>query len=399
MQIKYGAVNTDAHAQLDKDTWTNRMSKAKWGGAIPQLKPTADKKHYAVDWGEKDVYRWFINDEVVDLRSVCNCPTVMQDPKWGEAGAHRKYFPQRWADVPKKVYVPTERLKALDEDGIDAEVMFFNNPVQSGSALQHPDPAFELEVVQAYNDGVGEWRKFSDRFIPLTMLPYLSGIETTIEELERATKMGHRGPNMVPEPSHRKKELKHLADRYWDPLWAAAQDLEVPINWHGGGVQVGMDAWKGFTQNERQGFGGSGAATMNLTAAIFSGIMDRYPRLQWHVAEVGAGWVNYVVEGCDYEWEKRRLWEHGLPTRPSEIFQRNWYVSFWFEQQVHKQRFDIGMDRIMWLNDYPHSTAIYPESWEFIEKTLAGVPQEDRDQMLWKNADRLFKLGAVDARK
>jgi len=398
MKLKYGTINSDAHAQLDKDTWTNRMSKAKWGGAIPQLKPTQDKAHMAVDWGEKDVYRWFINDQVVDLRSVCNCPTVMQDAKWGEAGAHRKYFPQRWSDVPKKVYVPSERLKALDEDGIDAEVMFFNNPVQQGSALQHPDPAFELEVVQAFNDGVNDFKKFSDRFIPLSMLPYLGGIESTVAELERATKGGSRGPNMIPEPSHRHKDLKHFNDRYWDPLWAAAQDLEVPINWHGGGVQVGMESWKGFTQNERQGFGGSGAATMNLASAIFSGVMDRYPKLQWHVAEVGTGWINYVIEGCDFEWEKRRLWEHGMPTRPSETFKRNWHVSFWFEQAGQVQRFDRGIKNQMWLNDYPHSTSIYPESWDFIERTLSGVPQDERDQMLWKNAAELFKLDVVDAR-
>jgi predicted TIM-barrel fold metal-dependent hydrolase len=398
MKLKYGTINSDSHAQLDKDTWTNRMSKAKWGEAIPQLKPTSDKAHMAVDWGEKDVYRWFINDQVVDLRSVCNCPTVMQDPKWGEAGAHRKYFPQRWSDVPKKVYVPAERLKALDEDGVDGEVMFFNNPVQGGSALQHPNPAFELEVVQAYNDGVCDFKKFSDRFIPLSMLPYLGGIESSVAELERATKNGARGPNMLPQPSNTNKDLKHLNDRYWDPLWAAAQDLEVPINWHGGGARVGMESWKGFTQNERQGFGGSGGEAMSLASAIFSGIMDRYPKLQWHVAEVGTGWVNYVIEGCDFEWEKRRLWEHGMPTRPSEVFKRNWHVSFWFEQHGQVQRFDRGIHNQMWLSDYPHSTSIFPESWDFIEKTLSGVPQDERDQLLWKNAAELFKLDVVDAR-
>ena len=45
MELRYGLINTDAHAQLDKDNWLNRMSKAKWGDAIPQLRPTQDVKH------------------------------------------------------------------------------------------------------------------------------------------------------------------------------------------------------------------------------------------------------------------------------------------------------------------------------------------------------------------
>ena len=43
----------------------------------------------------------------------------------------RKTFPQRWDEVPSLVYDPAERLKALDDDGVDGEVLFPNDPVQS----------------------------------------------------------------------------------------------------------------------------------------------------------------------------------------------------------------------------------------------------------------------------
>ena len=132
MEIKHGLISSDSHAQLDRDNWLERMPK-KFGDSIPQVRETDDPKHMAVDWGEGTVERWFINGEVVGNRGVMNCPTAMQDPKWGEAGARRKYFPQRWSDAPITVYNPTERLKALDLDGVDAEVLFPTDPIQGAS--------------------------------------------------------------------------------------------------------------------------------------------------------------------------------------------------------------------------------------------------------------------------
>jgi predicted TIM-barrel fold metal-dependent hydrolase len=46
----------------------------------------------------------------------------------------------------------------------------------------------------------------------------------------------------------------------------------------------------------------------------------------------------------------------------------------------------------MWESDYPHSTSTYPESWTFVERTLQGVPQDERQQLLYGNAVRLYKL-------
>ena len=46
----------------------------------------------------------------------------------------------------------------------------------------------------------------------------------------------------------------------------------------------------------------------------------------------------------------------------------------------------------MWESDYPHSTSTYPESWKFVDRTLEGVPQGERDQLLYGNAMRVYKL-------
>jgi predicted TIM-barrel fold metal-dependent hydrolase len=388
MKIKYGLISCDSHAQLHKDTWTSRMSHERWGDKIPHLFETSDTKHMAVAL-DRPVQRWLVNGQVVGERGVVNCPTVMNDPM-------RKTFPQRWDEVPAKVYDPLTRLEALDSDGIDGEVLFPNDPVQGATFFQGDDPEFELASVQAYNDALAEWREASDRYVPLAIIPYLSGIETTMREVERAVKKGHRGIVMLAEPSMTRKGLHHFNDTYWDPLWAVCQDLDIPIHWHAGaGLRLSIPRWKGYSRNQEQAMGPAGGFSLQaqfIPNLIFSGVLDRYPRLRWVCAETGLGWVNYMLEGCDHEWERRHLWTQGIVTRPSELFKRQIHVDFWYETAGVELRHKIGMDNIMWESDYPHSTSTYPESWKFVERTLKGVPQDERNQLLYGNAMRIYKL-------
>jgi len=106
----------------------------------------------------------------------------------------------------------------------------------------------------------------------------------------------------------------------------------------------------------------------------------------------GIGWANYVLEGSDHEWERRRLWTEGITTRPSDLFRRHIYVNFWFETAGIEQRYSIGIDNIMWESDYPHTASTYPKSWTYIEDTLKDVPEEERKKILCGNAVRLYNL-------
>ena len=129
-----------------------------------------------------------------------------------------------------------------------------------------------------------------------------------------------------------------------------------------------------------------------LPNLIFSGNLERYPRLKWVCAETGLGWVNYALEACDHEWERRRLWTEGVITRPSEQFRRQMYVCFWFEKVGLESRHTIGIDNIMWQSDYPHNTSTYPDSWATVERTLVDVPAEERERLLYANAQNLYEL-------
>jgi predicted TIM-barrel fold metal-dependent hydrolase len=125
---------------------------------------------------------------------------------------------------------------------------------------------------------------------------------------------------------------------------------------------------------------------------MFSGILDRYPRLKWASAETGAGWMAYVLEACDHEWERNHLWTEGILTRPSDAFRRQIFVDFWFERSGIELRHKIGLGNIMWESDYPHITSTYPKSREHIARTTDHLPENERNQLLYGNAMKLYKL-------
>jgi predicted TIM-barrel fold metal-dependent hydrolase len=298
--------------------------------------------------------------------------------------------------VPLKVYDPASRLKALDEDGVDAEVLFPNNPT---SNFGFPgDADYELDCVRAYNDAICEYRRVSDRYVPLALIPYRSPVATIVAEVTDAVKKGAGGVVMLTEPSLIMPGVKPTNDPFWEPFWAACQDAGIPICWHGSGGlvnQLAVPLWEGFSHHQSHT-----ALTSRLCVTpvqmipnlLFSGRLDRYPRLRWMLGETGMGWLAYVLESCDHEWERRQLWRDGFETRPSEVFRRQIYADFWFEQAGMEVRDFIGLDNLMWESDYPHVTSTYPDSRDWVERVLAGVPAEEQPKLKWENAARLFSL-------
>lgn len=391
MEIKHGLISCDSHAQEHPQAWTSRMSKSKWGDRIPHITETTDPSA-TVAPTDGPVERWVIDGRYTEKRGTVNCPTAMGDPL-------RKTFPQRWEEVPNFVYDPKARLGAQDKDGIDAEILFPNIAGQSGELFVGFDADFELECVRAYNDHISEeWLTVSDRYVGLALIPYKSGIEATVAEIKRTAKNGHRGIVMLAEPSQNYDGLPHINDPYWYPVWDACQDLDVPVHFHAGAgmKKLTLDPWSGYTRNQQQAMGpaaGFGLQAQSIPNLLLSGNLDRFPRLKVVCAETGLGWVNYIIEACDHEWEKRHLWTEGLINRPSDLFHRQVYVDFWYESAGIEQRHSIGMENIMWESDFPHSTSTWPESWSFIERTLKGVPEEERFQLMVGNAMKLYKMG------
>src|SRR5205807_5311358 len=125
-----------------------RMSASKWGDRIPHI--ASRERHGTITDG------WAIYDQPPGGQ-VCNCPALMGEPF--------PHWPTRWEEVPRMAYDPAERLKALDIDGVDAEVLFPNPP--GATYHSYCDADFELDAVRAYHDILAAGTQLSHRYSPL----------------------------------------------------------------------------------------------------------------------------------------------------------------------------------------------------------------------------------------
>jgi predicted TIM-barrel fold metal-dependent hydrolase len=294
----------------------------------------------------------------------------------------------------------------MDEYGIWSQVVYPNvGGFGNGNFLKIEDPALQIECVRAYNDFLTEWCSVAgERLIPIMAMPFWD-VDLCIKEMERCAQMGHKGILMTNQPHV--FGFPRLTEPHWDPFWAAAQDMDLPINFHIGSgdlTQIG----KATVDNGRQ------AAYAKITVQLFmdnaNGVMDiilggichRFPKLKFVSVESGVGWVPFLLEAMDWQWLNSGCREEHpeMDLLPSEYFKRQVYACFWFEQKSAIKAIEaIGADNILYETDFPHPTsmspgpnsvAIYPK--DFIEEHLAPLPEADLRKVLQTNSAKLYKM-------
>jgi predicted TIM-barrel fold metal-dependent hydrolase len=373
----YRAISTDDHLQEPPDGYVRRMNKAKWGDLIPQVKDNGDGSDGWYVYGKNSSgFKGFVSVQGVtpDRDAVL-----------------------RWADVPESAYVPSERIKAMDADGVDVHSFYPN--VGNTQSFNKPeyDEAFRVDALRACNRiQIEEYlQPYPRRFIAIAVIP-LWDPKKAVEEFHWAAKQGMKG---VAYAFPQQFKYPHVCDPAWDVLWAALQEADMPVHLHigsGGSMGMGSEVWAGQTDHQKRLSEISVkaiSANINVAATLmFSGIFERFPRLKVMFAESGVGWIPYFLDTADHQWERQRLWKRGMEMKPSEIFRRNCYSNFWYEHIGEDIRRHPGLDNIMWLSDFPHPTSTYPTSWEYIDGALKDCSAEEKQQILVGNARRLYKL-------
>ncbi|MGH7859100.1 MAG: amidohydrolase family protein, partial [Candidatus Binatia bacterium] len=227
-------------------------------------------------------------------------PDVAPAPIGIYASAGRKHEEVRWTGVTFAAanqgnFRGSERLKEMDQDGVDAEVLFGSARMMS-HFFSDEDPEFHLAGVHAFNDWVAEEfiKTAPDRLIGCAVMPAL-GVEAAIREMDRCVnKLGFRAIHMVTFPSVGLKISP--AD---DPFFDAAQTLGVPIEMHVRVMRkIAKPRPKGVRGDDLTGLANVGVVDMmtDMPEIIASGVHDRFPRLTWVMVEAGSGWIPYILE-------------------------------------------------------------------------------------------------------
>ncbi len=310
------------------------------------------------------------------------------------AGKDRKDYgtdPVSYSDMIPGCYDIKARLEDMDADGIHAELCFPTFPGFAGSTF-HAATNKDLATacVSAYNDWlIEEWCGAApDRQIPMVLVPFWD-VDRAVTEIERVAAKGAKAITF-PEAPHN-IGLPSFHSLHWDPVFAAAQAADLPLCMHfgsGGTPNVAPDgpftaAIALFGLNSQQ-------CTVEL---VNSRVFERFPGLKVALSEGGIGWIPYILERCDYTWERHR-WYTGMEDarRPSEIFRDHIFGCFIADEAGLKNVELIGEDNIMFECDYPHSDSNWPHTRKMLAEALADVPDAQARKITEDNARRLYNF-------
>jgi len=313
--------------------------------------------------------------------------------------------PVRYEDMIPGCYDPAERVKDMDIDGVQAALCFPSFPGFAGGVFHRATSKdLALECVRAWNDFyIDEWCATAPgRFIPMAILPTWD-IDLIVAEAKRTIAKGARTFTFPDAPTE--LGLPSFHTKHWDPLFAVAQEAQVPLSLHfGSGAYVPGFSFTG----SRAAPGEIGVPDAPWVVAIalfstnlmwttvdllFSGALQRFPDLQFSLAEGGIGWVPYILERSDYSWERHRWYQDiDRESRPSDLFRQHFWGCFIDDEHGVKNRHVIGVDRIMLEIDYPHSDSNWPNSRKRAAEVLAEVPDDECEMIVETNARRMLRF-------
>ena len=300
--------------------------------------------------------------------------------------------PMRYSDMIPGCYEPHARVIDMDLDGVQAALCFPSFPRFAGTVfLKASDKELALLCVQAWNDFmIDEWCGAApDRFIPIVIMP-LWDPALCVAELERTVAKGARAVSFIENPVPLGLPSYHTD--HWDGFFSACEAADVPVCLH-----FGSSGQSPSTAPEAPF-----AVTITLfgcnsmyaaTDLLFSPVFHRHPNLKVAMAEGGIGWVPYLLERADYVWNRHRFYQNvDQSTPPSELFANHIYGCFIDDVHGLNSRYDIGLSRILWEADYPHSDSNWPNSRKRAVEVFATIPDEEVRQMVETNSRALFKF-------
>jgi predicted TIM-barrel fold metal-dependent hydrolase len=280
---------------------------------------------------------------------------------------------------------PELRLEDQARDGVQAEVLYGI----LGASMRLKDDEAATEMLRIYNQWLGNFcRTHPERYAGLASIPS-HDIGAAVAEVKRVANDGVlRGLDIANRP-----DIQPFWDPCWNPLWDIAEEARLPLHLHTIGGSI-----PDFRKLERK-VGRAAFATaissfqlymsIPLMATIFAGVFEHHPGLKMVIGESGIGWIPYVLDHMDLEWEDQ-FKDLDLKMKPSEYWRRQCYATYQSDRIGIKLLGEIGEDNIMWGSDFPHPDGIWPDSQEYIQRELGHLPAATRHKIVCANAARLY---------
>jgi len=284
-----------------------------------------------------------------------------------------------------------EALEAMDVEGIDVGILFRTWATQAIN-IDGLEPAFAAAMSRAWNRWIGDFCQESPERLKGSALIPLQDIDLAVAEARFA--VHDLDAITLVLPSH-PINGRPIYDRYYDPLWAAAQEMDVAVSFHGNHAVYSEHLAKRYLDNLVLSHACAQPVEMMLTlgAVVTGGVLSRFPGLRMAFLEGNCSWLPWWLWALDERWEAwgdRELFKQDA--LPSELFRRQCFVSVEPEEELCKHVVtEVGDDNLVLSTDWPHDDSRFPHALDaFLGQ--ASLSQATKRKVLWDNTARLYKL-------
>jgi len=374
---EYKLISADSHIVEPPDMYAGRIA--------PKFRDRAPKMERRTTPTGREYDAWVINGmQVGTLGAVMQAGQRFEDPSQID-------FLGVWEDVRKGGYDPHAMIKENEKDGVWGSCL---QPSQGLFWYRVPDSELLSAICGAYNDWITDFCKpYPERLKGIGMLN-VDDVDEACQELERCKQLGLVGV-FIPVSPLPDKPYRHPV---YERLWWTAQDADMPLLMHIATNRSGVPGCE-FTMNIGE-LTGAGRSTTDhwvrysLSAMLFAGVFDRYPRLKVGSVEHETAWIPHWLKQMDFTYRERPVFTKGWKSRegmlPSDYWRRNMFVEFMEDDLGVEMRKHIGVENMLWGSDFPHAESTWPQSKQFLDRIFDGVPEEDRRKITSGNAAKLF---------
>ena len=305
-----------------------------------------------------------------------------------EYPARAPFVPEHIKQIRRKGHAPEDlqaepRIGAMASDGFAMQVLIPNN----APFYYDVDGELGASVSRSFNAAIGRiLKRYPGRFIGVAPIP-LQAPQLAIQEMDHAVKdLGLLGV-MVYQNVNR----KDLDDESLWPVYEHAQALGIPILVHGvdSGPLLGVERYARFNLDVCLGF--PFEVFQAISALIFGGVVERFPKLKFGFFEVGVGFIPWFVDRLEMAYDARPAARARIPRRPADYF-NNFYFSLGADDSTLAETVKrVGSKKFMIGSDYPHPDGTAPNTIKMVE-TIDGLTSQDKENLLGATAAEFFDL-------
>ena len=285
------------------------------------------------------------------------------------------------------------RIANLDRNGVDVQVVY-------STLLFAPltdDDAFETALTVSYNKWIAErCAEAPDRLKWSAVLP-LREPKAAVKEIYRVKDagavslmcFGTVGEKMLHQPE-------------FDPVWAAAQEVDLPV-----AVHVGWPTGSMRQMCDEHSSSLNVSFTLPLLMGFYSfaggGVLSRHPKLRAIFLEGGCGWLPWYLKRINHYYPVAEFFRNSfgmgkITDQPPEAYKDRIYVTTEADELFLPQVIDyLGEANVMVSEDMPHFEERDGSGDDLGERT--DITQAQKEKILYHNASKFYGIKVKEKKR